>query len=73
MGVDLTMEFEEGGFFTFPDHDTACCPGGGPVRSLMRYVRGSSVMAAKSFMMMFFATLVGPAIGVALFVLLNNL
>jgi hypothetical protein len=29
-------------------------------------------MAAKSFVMMVFATLIGPAIGIGLFVLLNN-
>ena len=33
---------------------------------------GYSVMAAKSFVMMLLATLVGPAIGVGVFVLMNN-
>jgi len=39
----------------------------------MRYfVRGLSVMAAKSFVMMVGATLMGPVIGIGIFVLLNN-
>ena len=36
-------------------------------------VRGSGVMAAKSFMMMVGASLIGPALGIGLFILLNNL
>lgn len=34
---------------------------------------GVMVMAGKSFILMLLATLVGPAVGIGLFVLLNNL
>lgn len=36
-------------------------------------VRGSSAMVDKSFVVMLVATLLGPALGVGLFILLNNL
>ena len=36
-------------------------------------MRGSSVMVAKSFVMVVLATLLGPAVGVGIFVLLHTL
>jgi hypothetical protein len=39
---------------------------------MLHEVRGSCVMVGKSFLMMVLATMMGPALGVGLFILLNN-
>jgi hypothetical protein len=44
-----------------------------PRSSKRRFVRGERVMVAKSFVMLVLATLLGPAVGVGLFVLLNTI
>jgi hypothetical protein len=42
-------------------------------RGSWRDVQGCGVMVAKSFVMMVLATLLGPALGIGLFVLLNSM
>lgn len=49
---------------------SGCCQGS----QFFEFVlRGFRVMATKSFVMVVLATLAGPAIGIGLFVLINNL